>query len=160
MATDDQDSSRRTGLALMMLGGMGLLLGALKLAGMFLPLPLPLPLWLGLSAAALVAAAAFTWRADHPRTDWTPARPGRRFQSAVLYTRRNCPLCDEAHHLLSRYSAYLPTLIEVDVDADPVLAERFGNCVPVVELDSQVRFRGRVNEILLKRLIEGAPPQG
>ena len=28
---------------------------------------------------------------------------------------------------------------------------------PVVELDGKIRFRGRVNEILLRRLIEGAP---
>jgi glutaredoxin len=145
-------------VALMLLGGAGLVLGALSLMGMFLPLPLPQPLWLGLSAVALVTGAGFTWSGDHPRTEWKPTRPGRRFQSAVLYTRRDCPLCDEARSTLSQYSVYLPALIEVDIDEDAELRERFTTCIPVVELDNQVRFRGRVNEALLRRLIEGARP--
>ena len=40
----------------------------------------------------------------------------------------------------------------------PHLVDRFGKCVPVVELDGKVRFKGRINEILLRRLIEGSPP--
>jgi glutaredoxin len=68
----------------------------------------------------------------------------------VLYTRAGCHLCDEALDVLLRHN------IEprcVDIDADPELRERFGLCVPVVEIDGQIRFRGRVHPVLLRRLI-------
>ncbi len=34
------------------------------------------------------------------------------------------------------------TLTAVDVDADPALAEQYGECVPVVAIDGKVRFPG------------------
>ncbi len=70
--------------------------------------------------------------------------------NVVLYTRRGCHLCDEALALLQRHGLQ-PTL--VDIDADPVLCERYNECVPVVEIDGRERFRGRVNEVLLRRLL-------
>lgn len=70
----------------------------------------------------------------------------------VLYTRRGCHLCDEAHQLLTAHGL-APELI--DVDADPELRERFNECVPVVEIDGKIRFRGRVDEVLLRRLLVG-----
>jgi glutaredoxin len=70
----------------------------------------------------------------------------------VLYTRRGCHLCDEAHALLQR-RGLLPRL--VDIDAHPALRERYNECVPVVEIDGKERFRGRVNEVLLERLMAG-----
>jgi hypothetical protein len=42
---------------------------------------------------------------------------------------------------------------EVDIDLDPELKARFTDCVPVVEIEGKIRFRGRVNEVLLRRLI-------
>ena len=42
----------------------------------------------------------------------------------------------------------------VDIDADPALRERFDTCVPVVEIDGQVRFRGRVEPVLLRRMFD------
>lgn len=68
----------------------------------------------------------------------------------VIYTREHCPLCDEAHHELVRHGLR-PTL--VDVDGDPALRQQFGNCVPVVHINGRLRFRGRVNEHLLKRIL-------
>ena len=44
----------------------------------------------------------------------------------------------------------------VDIDDDPALRERFDTCVPVVEIDGQVRFRGRVEPKLLRRIIRSA----
>ncbi len=41
----------------------------------------------------------------------------------------------------------------VDIDADPILRDRFDTCVPVVEIDGRVRFRGRVEPRLLRRII-------
>jgi hypothetical protein len=59
-------------------------------------------------------------------------------------------LCDEAHALLLRHRL---TPRSVDIDADPALRERFNHCVPVVVIDGKERFRGRVNEILLRRIL-------
>jgi glutaredoxin len=84
---------------------------------------------------------------------------GRRFSQLVLYTRTGCHLCDEARATLNKYGVYLPPIVEVDIDHDPALIGRFSTCVPVVELDGKVRFRGRVNEVLLRRLIAATPPR-
>ena len=46
------------------------------------------------------------------------------------------------------------TLEKIDVDADPELAARYGGCVPVVLINGQVRFRGRVNKALLERILD------
>jgi hypothetical protein len=91
---------------------------------------------------------------------WQPTLEGRRFHQLVLYTREDCKLCDEAQELLAAYLRWLPPITSVDIDDDPRLIERFGKCVPVVELDGKVRFKGRINEILLRRLIEGTVPDG
>ena len=89
---------------------------------------------------------------------WRPTRQGRRFRSLVVYSREACPLCDEAIELLQGYSPWLPPIQEIDIDADPALQKQFDVEVPVVELDGQIRFKGRVSELLLRRLIEGTPP--
>lgn len=70
--------------------------------------------------------------------------------SVTLYTRTGCHLCEDAHALLVRHGLR-PRL--VDIDADPALRERYNLCVPVVEIDGRERFRGRVNEVLLKRIL-------
>lgn len=89
---------------------------------------------------------------------WRPTRPGRRFHSLVVYSRDGCHLCDETIELLQCYSACLPPIQEVDIDADPELRKRFDIEVPVVECDGKIRFKGSVSELLLRRLIEGTPP--
>ncbi len=68
----------------------------------------------------------------------------------VLYSRENCHLCDMAAEVLSRN---LLSFEVVDIDADPQLRERYNECVPVVEIDGRDRFRGFVDELLLRRLI-------
>lgn len=70
----------------------------------------------------------------------------------TIYTRRGCHLCEEAEALLLRHGLR-PTM--VDIDADPALRERYNECVPVVEIGDKERFRGRVNEVLLKRILAG-----
>jgi glutaredoxin len=68
----------------------------------------------------------------------------------VLYTRAGCCLCDDAlAHL--RAAGVTPQI--VDIDANPALREKFTTCVPVVEIEGKVRFRGRVNPVLLKRVL-------
>lgn len=71
----------------------------------------------------------------------------------VLYTRAGCHLCDDARDLLVRHGLSPES---VDIDADPQLRERYDCCVPVVVIDGVERFRGRVNEVLLRRLLRGS----
>ena len=70
--------------------------------------------------------------------------------NVVLYTRDGCHLCEEAQEVLSEFGI-LPTI--VNIDADPNLRERFDTCVPVVEIDGKIRFRGRVEPTLLRRIV-------
>lgn len=69
---------------------------------------------------------------------------------AVLYTRQGCHLCDEAKITLQKHGLELR---EVDIDQHEDLRKKFTSCVPVVEIDGRERFRGRVNEVLLRRLL-------
>jgi glutaredoxin len=71
----------------------------------------------------------------------------------VLYTRRGCHLCAEAQQALNEFGL-TPKL--VDIDADAALRQRLGTCVPVVEIDGRVRFRGRVEPILLRRILRSS----
>jgi glutaredoxin len=70
----------------------------------------------------------------------------------LLYTRVGCHLCDTAKELLERHGLK-PRL--VDVDADPALRQKYDQCVPVVVIDGKERFRGRIDERLLRRLLVG-----
>ena len=90
-----------------------------------------------------------------PGDRWRPSLPGVRFRQLMLYTRNGCHLCDDARALLEQHQRWLPRLVEADIDTDPRLVERYGQCVPVVLLDGKVRFRGKIQVALLRRLIEG-----
>ena len=70
--------------------------------------------------------------------------------NVVLYTRHGCHLCEEAQEVLEEFGI-VPTLI--NIDDDPDLHKRFDTCVPVVEINGQIRFRGRVEPRLLRRII-------
>jgi glutaredoxin len=72
----------------------------------------------------------------------------------TVYSRRGCHLCEEALELLRREQrAARFEMTVTDVDTEPGLVEQYGSCVPVVLVDGKVRFRGRVNPVLLRRLL-------
>ncbi|MDZ4819517.1 MAG: glutaredoxin family protein [Planctomycetota bacterium] len=71
-------------------------------------------------------------------------------EKVILYTRQGCHLCDIAEDLLRKYRLDFQ---KVDIDQDPSLVRQFDQCVPVVEIDGRVRFRGKIDEILLQRLL-------
>jgi glutaredoxin len=74
----------------------------------------------------------------------------------VLFTRRDCPLCDDAHALLELTQGQFGfSLRVVDIDGDEELVRLHGEQVPVVTVDGQIRFRGQVNRVLLTRLLRG-----
>jgi len=118
-------------------------------------------LWFLIGLATLVLGCRWTWQSSSSEDDkrhWRPTKPGSRFHQLTLYSRTNCPLCDEAAEVLADYSSWLPTADEVDIDLDPALRQQFDTTVPVVACDGKIRFRGRIDETLLRRLIEGTPP--
>ncbi len=83
-------------------------------------------------------------------------RPGVRRErlTFTVYTRVQCCCCHKALDLLMDYQrGYRFQIEEVDIDADPELAARYGHEVPVVAVNGKVRFRGVVNPALLERLL-------
>lgn len=115
-------------------------------------------LMLGFAIALALIGARLLWDVRQIATHWTPTRPGRRFDSLVIYTKNDCPLCDEAAGVLETYQSYLPPLERIDVMTDAERNSKYAGCVPVIEIDGRRRFTGQVNEVLLRRLIEGTPP--
>lgn len=69
----------------------------------------------------------------------------------MLYTRAGCHLCEDAKALLLQHGL---SPAEIDIDRDPALRARYNECVPVVVINGVERFRGRVNEVLLRRLLD------
>ena len=71
----------------------------------------------------------------------------------VVYTRDQCPLCDDAFQFLETRRLTLGFSLDyVNVDSDQRLRDLHGNWVPVVEVDGKVRFRGRIDPVLWRRL--------
>ncbi len=66
----------------------------------------------------------------------------------ILYTRSGCCLCDEAKLLLEKYGMAVQ---EIDIDGDEQLRQLYNECVPVVSINGRERFRGRIDERLLRR---------
>jgi len=74
----------------------------------------------------------------------------------VMYTRRGCHLCDDAWQVLQRaQQRHGFQLQALDIDADPVLMDRYGEQIPVVTVNGKLRFRGVLNQVLLRRLLRG-----
>ena len=74
--------------------------------------------------------------------------------SVTVYTRAGCCCCHKAVDFLKKARRrHRFTIVEVDVDSDPALAEKYGMTVPVVAVDGKVRFKGVVNPILFDRLL-------
>jgi hypothetical protein len=86
-----------------------------------------------------------------------PLGPRRRLRhlQVVMYTRQGCHLCEAAwQQLRLEQRRYGFGLRAVNVDGDPELAARYGQEVPVVTVRGEVRFRGFVSPVLLRRLLE------
>jgi glutaredoxin len=75
----------------------------------------------------------------------------------TLYTRPGCHLCDEAKAqiapLLAKSGARLR---EVNIDADPVLRERYNVDVPVIFLGARKVAKHRVDLAQFRRQLESA----
>jgi glutaredoxin len=69
---------------------------------------------------------------------------------AILYTRAGCHLCDLAREVLERHGL---GVTPIDIDEHPEYRAEFDYCIPVVEIEGKIRFRGRVHPLLLRRLL-------
>ena len=97
-----------------------------------------------------MAFSIWQWFTKTPRQ-----RPDLR---VVLYTRKGCPLCDQAWELLSEQQKRWGFVLEaIDVDTAADLVREHGDCVPVVAINGRVRFRGHVNAVLLTRILDSEP---
>jgi glutaredoxin len=64
----------------------------------------------------------------------------------VLYGKAGCCLCDDAKTAIEAVRDRHPfSLREIDVSLDPVLHNRYGERIPVVEVDGVERFELHVD---------------
>jgi glutaredoxin len=168
MPDDDNATARAVlGTAALALGGLLLMLSFMDQSH---GIPFAMPrfwyvnrtLWTFLGFVLLPGGAALLkYRPSRPvAASWQPTEPGVRFRRVVVYSREDCHLCDDAKAILAAYTEFLPRIEEIDIDDDPELQQRFGTTIPVIECDGKIRFKGQVDELLLRRLIEGTPPVG
>jgi glutaredoxin len=75
----------------------------------------------------------------------------------VLYTRRDCHLCQEMKREIERAGASAGCVLrEIDIDSDPRLAELHGRSIPVLAIDGRIAFKGRLTARELLRKVERA----
>lgn len=115
----------------------------------------------GLHLAICVGLYICSWLAlrNSSVSELTDEAPGLLFDSFNFYTRPDCCLCDKAMEVLNSKSQFLPTANVINIDEDDQLRQRFTECVPVVELDGRIVFKGQVSPDLLDRLITGRQNQ-
>lgn len=78
--------------------------------------------------------------------------------TVTLYSKPDCPLCDEARQALERVQGRVAfDLGEVDITTDGELEARLRERIPVVAVDGEELFDFHVDEeVLERRLAEGA----
>ena len=69
-----------------------------------------------------------------------------------LYTKSDCPLCDEAKELLEPLAARIPIQIEeIDITTNLGLFTKYKELIPVLELEGEQLFVHRIHVNSLKR---------
>jgi glutaredoxin len=73
----------------------------------------------------------------------------------LLYTRKDCCLCEEMKSTLTRAAERIPfALEEIDVDTSPVLQEKYGNDVPVLFINGRKAFKHRLTARELEKRLK------
>ncbi len=81
--------------------------------------------------------------------------PGGPLREVTVYSRPGCTCCDTAMAELQKATVKYKLQIKlVDIDNDPKLVEAYGHEVPVIAIDGKVRFKGKINPVLLDRLLK------
>jgi glutaredoxin len=78
----------------------------------------------------------------------------------ILYSRRDCCLCDEMKTVIQQVAARTALqLVEIDVDSDDELKAKYGSGVPVLFIDGRKAFKYRLTAAALtKKLHPKARP--
>jgi glutaredoxin len=78
--------------------------------------------------------------------------------AVTLVTREGCHLCDAAREIVTVVVAEMDTatLVELSIDDDPRLAERYAEEIPVVLIDDRVHNIWRVDADRLRTAIREA----
>ncbi|ANU12530.1 hypothetical protein B481_0110 [Planococcus halocryophilus Or1] len=73
----------------------------------------------------------------------------------TLYTRANCPLCDEAKLMIQLVNEDIPlSYQEVDIESDDALHEKYMLMIPVLEKDNKILLYGNIGYIELVEALE------
>jgi glutaredoxin len=73
----------------------------------------------------------------------------------TIYSKKNCHLCDIAKEALIKTQKEFPfSLIEVDIEKDRELFEKYKYLIPVIEIDGEKTFTYKVNEAELKAILK------
>lgn len=73
----------------------------------------------------------------------------------TLYTRSNCPLCDEAKLMIGLINEDFPlSYREVDIESDDALHEKYMLMIPVLEKDDEVLLYGNIGYVELLEALE------
>jgi len=73
----------------------------------------------------------------------------------VIYTRKDCCLCDEMKAVIRQVAAQTPlALAEIDVDGSPEFQEKYGREVPVLFINGHKAFKYRVTRGALEKKLK------
>ena len=73
----------------------------------------------------------------------------------LLYTRKECCLCEEMKSTLGRVAARISfTLQEIDVDTSPGLQAKYGEEVPVLFINGRKAFKYRLTAKELEKSLK------
>lgn len=74
----------------------------------------------------------------------------------IVYTRKECPLCDEGVKSVRRAIRRYPcTLTLIDVDSNETLRALYGDLVPVVVLDNEIIGTGPISALRIEQALSG-----
>ena len=72
----------------------------------------------------------------------------------TVYSREGCGCCKKAKDVVDGFRGRFSLRVDgVDVDQSAELTECYGDQIPVIAVGGKVRFRGKVDPVLLERLL-------
>ena len=73
----------------------------------------------------------------------------------VLYTRKDCGLCEEMKQVIGQLAVRFPMNVqETDIDSSATLQKRFGNEVPVLFINGRKTFKYRTTTKELEKALK------
>jgi len=72
----------------------------------------------------------------------------------TIYSKKDCHLCDVAKETLLGIQQEFPfSIIEIDIESDKTVFEKYKHLIPVIEMDGKILFNYRVNAKELKNIL-------